>query len=83
MKRFLLLLCGLLLMPMIVAAQEETTELVNLTTCAFTQPVTIDDSYGVRPHLFRIPEYEWVDAAGEGLSAVDDAARGGRLPVGI
>lgn len=77
MKWFLLLLCGLLLMPMTVAAQDETTELVNLDHLRFlTQPVTIDDRDMALVHIYsEYPEYEWVDAAGEGLSAVDDVAR--------
>jgi hypothetical protein len=63
-------------------AQEATPslnndDLVNLDHLRFlTQPVTINDTEMAVVHIYsEYPEYEWVDAAGEGLSAVDDVAR--------
>lgn len=66
-----------------VMAQESTPvptasdQLVNLDHLRFlTQPVTIDDTDMAIVHIYsEFPEYKWVDAAGEGLSAVDDVAR--------
>jgi hypothetical protein len=52
-------------------------DLVNLDHLRFlTQPVTIAGTPMAIVHIYsEYPEYEWVDAAGEGLSAVDDVAR--------
>lgn len=62
-----------------VMAQESASgaDLVNLDHLRFlTQPVTIDGTPMGIVHIYsEYPEYEWVDAAGEGLSAVDDVAR--------
>jgi len=51
--------------------------LVNLEHLLFlTEPVTFDDREVAIVHIYsEHPEYEWVDAAGEGISAVDDVAR--------
>ncbi len=74
-----LLLIVLLLSGSGVMAQEANTgdDLVNLDHLRFlTQPVTIDETPMAIVHIYsEYPEYEWVDAAGEGLSAVDDVAR--------
>ncbi len=61
----------------VLAQDAETSDLVNLDHMRFlTQPVTIDDTPMAIVHIYsEYPEYEWVDAAGEGLSAVDDVAR--------
>lgn len=71
---FLLWLCTLLPFP--IQAQEETP-LVNLDHLRFlTEAVEIDGQPMAVVHIYsEFPEYEWVDAAGEGLSAVDDVAR--------
>lgn len=80
---FLMVMC---LLASGIMAQEMTPEsdfpaagddLVNLDHLRFlTQPVTIDDTPMAIVHIYsEFPEYEWVDAAGEGLSAVDDVAR--------
>ena len=68
----LLILC---LMPGV--AQEVPTELVNLDHLKYlTQPVNIDGTEMALVHIYsEYPEYEWVDDADEGLSAVDDVAR--------
>jgi hypothetical protein len=65
-----------------VMAQEATPpadrdDLVNLDHLRFlTEPVMIDGTPMAIVHIYsEFPEYEWVDAAGEGLSAVDDVAR--------
>lgn len=78
----LLLLLLTLLFSGGVLAQEtapsmSTDDLVNLDHLRFlTQPVTIDDTDMAIVHIYsEYPDYEWVDAAGEGLSAVDDVAR--------
>ncbi len=74
----LLLIAGLLLAawPGVGLAQEET-ELVNLDHLIYlTEPVTIDGRAMALVHIYaEYPDYEWVDAAGEGLSCVDDVAR--------
>lgn len=70
----LVLLLGLVL-AMPTTAQEN--ELVNLAHLRFlTENLTIDGQDMAMVHIYsEYPEYEWVDAAGEGLSAVDDVAR--------
>lgn len=77
--RLLLLMVLLFLAGSGVMAQEvnESDDLVNLDHLRFlTQPVTIDETPMAIVHIYsEYPEYEWVDAAGEGLSAVDDVAR--------
>jgi hypothetical protein len=77
MRWKLLLLLGLLLMPLAASAQNDADELVNLDHLRFlTEPVTIDGREMAVVHIYsEYPDYEWVDAAGEGLSAVDDVAR--------
>lgn len=51
--------------------------LINLDHLVFlTEPVTFGDQPVAIVHIYsETPEYEWVDAAGEGISAVDDVAR--------
>ena len=78
--RLLLCLMMLVLSFTATAAQDEdavTRDLVNLDHLKFlTQPVTIADQDMALVHIYsEYPEYEWVDAAGEGLSCVDDVAR--------
>jgi hypothetical protein len=77
MKRLRLGLAGILLLVMSIQVGAQETELVNLDHLRFlTQPVTIDDTDMAIVHIYsEAPDYEWVDAAGEGLSAVDDVAR--------
>lgn len=64
-----------------VRAQESTMRhgLVNLDHLLFlTEPVTFGDQDVAIVHIYsEYPEYEWVDAAGEGIAAVDDVARAG------
>jgi hypothetical protein len=52
-------------------------ELVNLEHLLYlTEPVTIDGRDMAIVHIYaEYPDYEWVDAANEGISAVDDVAR--------
>src|SRR5215213_9209588 len=52
-------------------------DLVNLAHLRFlTEPVTIDGREMAIVHIYsETPDYKWVDAAGEGISAVDDVAR--------
>lgn len=73
-------LIGLLLLILCItpaAAQDEPLPLVNLDHLKYlTQPVNIDGSEMALVHIYsEYPEYEWVDDADEGLSAVDDVAR--------
>ena len=51
--------------------------LINLEHLLFlTEPITIDGRDAAIVHIYsEHPEYEWVDAAGEGIAAVDDVAR--------
>jgi hypothetical protein len=74
----LLLIAGLVvaLRPGMSLAQEPT-DLVNLDHLIYlTETVTIDDREMALVHIYaEFPDYTWVDAAGEGLSAVDDVAR--------
>ncbi|NLF79402.1 MAG: hypothetical protein GX573_27225 [Chloroflexi bacterium] len=51
--------------------------LVNLDHLLFlTEPVTFGDRDVALVHIYsEYPEYEWVDASGEGIAAVDDVAR--------
>lgn len=71
--------CGLVfLLTGIALAQETTTpDLVNLDHLRFlTEPVTIAGRDMALVHIYsEYPKYQWKDAAGEGLSAVDDVAR--------
>jgi len=74
----LLLIAALLLTlwPGTGLAQEEA-DLVNLDHLIYlTEPVTIGGREMALVHIYaEYPDYEWVDAAGEGLSCVDDVAR--------
>jgi hypothetical protein len=51
--------------------------LVNLDHLLFlTEPVMFGDQNVAIVHIYsEYPDYEWVDAAGEGITAVDDVAR--------
>ncbi len=52
-------------------------DLVNLAHLRFlTEPIQVEGREMALVHIYsEYPKYEWVDAAGEGISAVDDAAR--------
>ncbi len=71
--------CGLLFgLSGAVLSQDETApDLVNLDHLRFlTEQVTVDGQDMAIVHIYsEYPDYEWVDAAGEGISAVDDVAR--------
>jgi hypothetical protein len=73
------LFAGALVLLMIgsTSAQSDSVDLVNLDHLRFlTEPVTIGDEEMALVHIYsEAPDYEWVDAAGEGLSAIDDVAR--------
>ncbi len=61
-------------------AQDDDTMrdgLINLDHLLFlTEPVTFGDQHVAIVHIYsEYPDYEWVDAAGEGITAVDDVAR--------
>ena len=62
-----------------VPAQDDSMRdgLINLDHLLFlTEPVTFGDQDVAIVHIYsEYPEYEWVDAAGEGIAAVDDVAR--------
>lgn len=60
-----------------VMAQDDPIPLVNVDHLRFlTERVAINGQAMAVVHIYsEYPEYEWVDAAGEGLSAVDDVAR--------
>lgn len=73
-----LLIAVTLLLAMSVSAQEETpTDLVSLEHLKYlTEPVTIEGQEMAIVHIYsEYPDYEWVDDADEGISAVDDVAR--------
>lgn len=65
--------------PRTVRAQEGTMRdgIVNLEHLLFlTEPVTFGGRDVALVHIYsEYPDYEWVDAAGEGIAAVDDVAR--------
>lgn len=68
----------MLSIPGISMAQHDTTpDLVNLDHLRFlTESITVDGQEMALVHIYsEFPEYEWVDAAGEGISAIDDVAR--------
>lgn len=77
--RYALIWLALLLPCSIGLAQDDAAldDLVNLDHLRFlTEPATINGQGMALVHIYsEHPEYEWVDAAGEGLSAVDDVAR--------
>ncbi|MBX3064788.1 MAG: hypothetical protein KF726_17525 [Anaerolineae bacterium] len=56
---------------------QSTTSLVNVDHLRFlTEPVTVDGREMAIVHIYsEVPDYQWVDAAGEGISAIDDVAR--------
>src|SRR5215211_3923744 len=56
---------------------ETRNDLVNLAHLRFlTESVRIDGRDMAIVHIYsEVPKYQWVDAAGEGISAVDDVAR--------
>lgn len=60
-----------------VSSVAEDSDLVNLAHLRFlTEPVTIKGRDMAIVHIYsETPDYTWVDAAGEGISAVDDVAR--------
>src|SRR4051812_2152444 len=74
----LLLIVGVIVMlsPRLLRADEPKPS-VNLDHLKFlTEPVTIDGRDMAIVHIYsETPDYKWVDAAGEGISAVDDVAR--------
>lgn len=55
----------------------ETTGWINLDHLRFlTEPIRVDGRDMAIVHIYsEAPDYRWVDAAGEGISAVDDVAR--------
>src|SRR5688572_9899723 len=59
------------------AVSAQDSDLVNLDHLRFlTQPVTIEGREMAIVHIYsEFPDYEWVDDADEGISAVDDVAR--------
>jgi len=75
MRRFILCVMIVLTFSSAVTAQE--SDLVNLDHLQYlTEPVMIDDQDMAIVHIYsEYPEYEWVDDADEGISAVDDVAR--------
>ncbi|MFN8376113.1 MAG: sugar-binding protein [Anaerolineae bacterium] len=56
---------------------QDAPDLVNLDHLRFlTEQVTVSAQTMAIVHIYsEAPDYEWVDAAGEGISAVDDVAR--------
>lgn len=75
MRRLLGLMLFFILMT--VSTQAQDNELVNLDHLKFlTEVVEIEDQSSALVHIYsEAPDYEWVDAAGEGLAALDDVAR--------
>lgn len=73
----LALLLLVVLMAGGTSAQETSTPLVNLAHLEhLTEPVTIQGEDMAIVHIYaEYPDYEWVDDADEGISAVDDVAR--------
>lgn len=78
-SRFILvLICSFLFSSSLMPSQaQEDTNLVNLSHLDFlTEPVTIHGNDMAIVHIYsEKPDYKWVDAAGEGITAVDDVAR--------
>lgn len=74
-----LLILGLVAQTLPASAQEPPMrdDLINLEHLLFlTEPITMDGREAAIVHIYsEHPEYEWVDAAGEGIAAVDDVAR--------
>jgi hypothetical protein len=80
MRVLLVLLIVALLSPQPVASAPRSdmrSGLVNLDHLLFlTETVQFGDRPVAIVHIYsEAPEYEWVDAAGEGITAVDDVAR--------
>lgn len=81
MQRLTILLLTLaLLAPVLPARAQEPPMrdgLINLEHLLFlTEPITIGGRDAAIVHIYsEYPEYGWVDAAGEGIAAVDDVAR--------
>ena len=77
--RFGLLVLVLLMCVGSVGAQSSNDDLVKLDHLRYlTEPVTIDGQEMAIVHIYsEFPEYEWVDDADEGISALDDVARAG------
>jgi len=77
--RFCLMLLALiaLLGSGSMPALSQAQDLVNLAHLRFlTEPVTIEGRPMALVHIYsEAPTYTWVDAAGEGISAIDDVAR--------
>ncbi|HML22376.1 MAG TPA: sugar-binding protein [Aggregatilinea sp.] len=75
--------CGLLLKGRAPVERAQAQDgamrdgIVNLEHLRFlTEPVTFGDRDVALVHIYsETPDYEWVDAAGEGIAAVDDVAR--------
>lgn len=72
---------GVLAISLLIApgarAQDESVPLVNLAHLEhLTQAVVIDGQEMAIVHIYaEFPDYDWVDDADEGISAVDDVAR--------
>lgn len=75
--RYLLIVTTLLMFWCNALAQNDMDDLVNLEHLKFlTEVVTNQNEEMALVHIYsEAPDYQWVDAAGEGLSAVDDVAR--------
>ncbi|MEP6984743.1 MAG: hypothetical protein ABI970_04045, partial [Chloroflexota bacterium] len=60
-----------------ISSAANQPDLINLAHLRFlTEPVTIDGRDMAIVHIYsENPDYKWVDASGEGISAVDDVAR--------
>jgi hypothetical protein len=73
------LLLGVLatIMPQHITSAVDQPDLVNLSHLRFlTEPITVDGRDMALVHIYsEYPKYQWVDAAGEGISAIDDVAR--------
>ncbi len=77
MRYVQLFLVLLLMVPVAQATTSRQQELVNLDHLRFlTEPVVIAGQESAIVHIYsEYPEYEWIDATGEGISALDDVAR--------
>ena len=81
-RRVTILILAALVIPLLpspAVAQDDGMRygLVNLDHLLFlTEPVQFGDQDVAIVHIYsEYPEYAWVDAAGEGIAAVDDVAR--------
>jgi Carbohydrate family 9 binding domain-like len=77
MTRYLMTVMTVFIVSCHVFAQSKAEDLVNLEHLKFlTETVTIEGEEMALVHIYsEAPDYQWIDAAGEGLSAVDDVAR--------